>query len=79
MTKEHTPTPWKVEEQDDFTVVVGHDGKEITSSYDRDHAVKCVNMHDELVAALKLLLSSAHDNQTGIQEAEDALKKAGAL
>lgn len=41
--------------------------------------VKCMNMHDELVEALRLLLSNSYDYQTGVAEAEETLKKAGAL
>lgn len=53
----HTPTPWNV----------GYLGREIVSSVDTSvgkaywqqdatHIVKCVNMHDELVATIESLL-----------------------
>lgn len=92
MKKEHTPTPL-ISGKSPFEVY-NHDHGDAVPFYvtrgqvilaycyeydDAAHIVKCVNMHDELVEALKFLLSSAHDNQTGIQEAEETLKKAGAF
>lgn len=63
MTKEHTPTPWKVEDWHGDTQIVGPEGSLIcidTAYYpvapsegDMAHIVKCVNMHDELVEVLK--------------------------
>ena len=86
MSKEHTPTPWVARDE----YIYDKDRNEIATTttsgfhYSTDeanaaHIVKCVNMHDELVEALRLLLSSSSDYQTGVAEAEETLKKAGAL
>ncbi len=83
MTKEHTPTPWKV----------GYLGREIVSSVDTSvgkaywkqdaaHIVKCVNMHDELVEALKRVAESGEFscfNDEAWDVVNVALKKTGAL
>lgn len=67
MTNEtkHTPTPWRVSENAygcfhimhgegrASSVVAGGNDHNTLSGSDAAHIVKCVNMHDELVGALK--------------------------
>lgn len=71
----HTPTPWNYKQAyaNGAGAFIGPDGKGIaciTSSTKRDnnaanaaHIVRCVNAHDELVAALRALLK-AHGERT---------------
>lgn len=89
MTNEtkHTPTPWHM--QKDSVHVYGKDGGMVANTItacsgnnEREnaaHIVKCVNMHDELVEALKqaYAVCKAHGYLDG--GIEEALKKAGAL
>lgn len=96
----HTPTPWTQDVMD----ILNEDGTQIaTTSYagflgnysDEDnaaHIVRCVNLHDELVEALKqsLELANIAEGMTGCKSDDEyvwgiqetiriALKKAGAL
>lgn len=87
MTKEtkHTPTPWVDNEGE----ILDKHERIICSAFPSDlsykqdctnvsHIVKCVNMHDELVGALKKIIDETYDlNANSI--AFETLKKAGAL
>ena len=61
MTKEHTPTPWKVYlyggvqigQEDTGEAVCSMWGDKQEGEANAAHIVKCVNMHDELVEALE--------------------------
>lgn len=86
MTKEHTPTPWVLDDDGDGDYkIISEDGRLIaveTSYYpiapsieDAAHIVKCVNMHDELVGALLAIYWNGVDEE----ELKITLKKAGAL
>lgn len=96
MTNEtnHTPTPWD-QLNDVFTIEDGYfsmiqtPDKCIANVFDEAnaaHIVKCVNMHDDLVGALKKIIDRSHNDPLGTSKvidmrkiAEKALKKAGAL
>ena len=68
MTKEHTPTPWKVGAKHTIGFVSVEDDQSCGMTIpfidvygtnpeaNAAHIVKCVNMHDELVEALDNLL-----------------------
>lgn len=92
----HTPTPWKIENWHGDTQIIGPEGSLICidttyypvapSEEDMAHIVKCVNMHDELVEALKDIIDRSHNDPLGTSKvldmrkiAEKTLKKAGAL
>lgn len=89
MSKEHTPTPWKngFKRMDEsvvitsgglaLTVAVVHQGAINHAEANAAHIVKCVNMHDELVGALKLMMEE--DSEEAWSKAREAIKKAGAL
>lgn len=119
MSKEHTPTPWRIE--DNTTLIWGACNPDDLSSYgmgypvaecritpisqsswcnapysdegeaNAAHIVKCVNMHDELVEALKEInnLNENHSPFGGEMYRDridmawelvrETLKKAGAL
>ena len=88
MTNETKHTPWIMEYGSEESSIIDARGyiictngedPSVASDDEMTHIVKCVNMHDELVEALRLLLSSSSDYQTGVAEAEETLKKAGAL
>jgi N-dimethylarginine dimethylaminohydrolase len=61
MTKEHTPTPWDklngvFTPEDGYFSMIQTPDKCIANVFEEAnaaHIVKCVNMHDELVEALK--------------------------
>ena len=90
MSKEHTPTPWDqlngVFTHDDgyFSMIQTPDKciANVFEESDAAHIVKCVNMHDELVGALKSWVD-AMDNDRSTSDsyltALETLKKAGAL
>lgn len=88
MTKEHTPTPWIVDtvtygdiwivaDKESWVPRICHipDYSEANAA----HIVKCVNMHDELVEALKQAYAVCRAHDYFDSDIEDALKKAGAL
>lgn len=87
----HTPTPW----HNKYYYIYDENGNDIADSISSKsfglseanaaHIVKCVNMHDELVEALKVsneklynLLFDGEDHPL-IKANNEALKKAGAL
>ena len=92
MTTAHTPTPWNLNE----VYIIDSEGYSIATTMFGDkasieedlanaaHIVKCVNLHDELVAALK---AARDDYLSGFRFHEipnetpydEVLKKAGAL
>lgn len=87
-TAHHTPTPWKWNNGN----LVGPDGdiiaeKNDDGSPDAAFIVKCVNNHDELIAALKQLVRSVPMDASnfnmggavkqGLRMAEQALTNAG--
>ncbi len=58
---EHTPTPWAASDvRVDATARKAHEGPTCIASSvaNAAHIVKCVNLHDELVAAMEGLLAS---------------------
>lgn len=65
MTTKHTPTPWEVfdtldsDDDDVLPVIELRHGNSYVATVndmpDADHIVRCVNVHDELVAALREL------------------------
>ena len=95
----HTPTPWIIEhghmqQHTDIRYWQITDGQDAICNnqfcFARDseanaaHIVKCVNMHDELVEALKLAHNgivsySRDDKEATVTMIREALKKAGAL
>lgn len=97
MTKKHTPTPWVLDDDGDGDYkIISEEGRLIaveTSYYpiapsveDAAHIVKCVNMHDELVEALKwakeqleVFASETMGEDFNSLRINEALKKAGAL
>jgi len=56
MTRTHTPTPWRIRDCGN-TEIIGANGRTVETlpgaSYNAAHIVRCVNAHDELVAALR--------------------------
>jgi hypothetical protein len=94
MSEQWTPTPWHVAEPYqgcDGTEVVGgivartgDDPSDMIGEFarreDAEHAVRCVNCHDALLAALEAMLSSpTHGNapsEAAVEQAYDALEKA---
>lgn len=98
MTNEtkHTPIPWEVATDEDGRVAVIKGCSFLTYAFPTDlgfetgspeanaaHIVKCVNMHDELVEALKevhdwFMADDAHPGSM-IGRARETLKKSGAL
>jgi hypothetical protein len=96
MSKEHTPTPWCTE-QNEYSTIIVKDGVSIGSMFDREvcgnkelpneanaaHIVKCVNMHDELVEALKKIYGNGDatgcNPQLMANISYETLKKAGEL
>jgi len=90
MTKEHTPTPWKVYlyggvqigQEDTGDAVCSMWGDKQEGEANAAHIVKCVNMHDELVEALYNLVKWIEDEQGSTDRVNDAVKtleKAGAI
>lgn len=69
-----TPRPWRVEqEENEPTFVVAEHGEiaKVYSSHDNAaHLVKCVNMHEELLEALKLALKIGVTRICSSEEAE---------
>lgn len=68
MTK-HTPTPWNVGGTMGDTTYLGAGEKSlgsVRSRTDAAHIVRCVNLHDELVATLELALECGDMGPTGI-------------
>lgn len=64
MRAAHTPTPWRTDSAecstDAVTYIYGADGSDFAHvpTEDGDHIVRCVNAHDELVAALQYALKT---------------------
>jgi hypothetical protein len=63
---QHTPTPWCT--MYSGTVIRGFDGTDVAIGLNRlgprdnaAHIVRCVNAHDELVAALRMIESYGND------------------
>lgn len=90
MTKEHTPTPWKVYlyggvqigQEDTGEAVCSMWGDKQEGEANASHIVKCVNMHDELVEALVRMKQWCEDEvgaELPCTSIDEALKKAGAL
>lgn len=95
MTQKHTPTPWKVYQFGGVQIGQEDTGEAICSMWgdksegdaNAAHIVKCVNMHDGLVEALRRLKQECEadglDRKAGydcwISIANETLKKAGAL
>lgn len=87
MKKEHTPTPWKVYQYGGVQIGQEDTGEAVCSMWgdkkegeaNAAHIVKCVNMHDELVA----VMSDIHDflKRSGYDTTmvKATLKKAGEL
>lgn len=87
-TPEHTPTPWKAEtHRDDYPEVIGPDRQAICDAVetlpDAEHIVRCVNAHDDLLAAarfaqawiLGLTLSGGGDGEV-LAKLHEAIAKA---
>jgi len=80
MTKEHTPTPWVLDEIGDIfsgkicVAVILEDDDDFTNG---NHIVKCVNMHDELVEALKKCGMLLEHGGFDLEFIDSALEKAG--
>lgn len=65
--QQHTPTPWHVDPKRQFRIVAGDDwtvATTLTTDNLRDqweenarYIVRCVNSHDDLLAALKAILA----------------------
>lgn len=58
----HTPTPWKYEHEEllganDFVIAVFDERECFEDRINARHIVHCVNMHDELVEALRYIAS----------------------
>src|SRR3974390_1068558 len=74
MTTKHTPGPWRIEDHSDVTdsdeSLVTH-GVGIADEADANpaHIVRCVNAHDELVAALDMLMDSA--TEPGVMDVDE--------
>lgn len=77
MTKEHTPTPWVLDEccygdniiegPNDEIIMWDTPAHKITPTLnDMLHIVKCVNMHDELVEALQIAREELKDYETAL-------------
>jgi len=87
MTKEHTPTPWKVYlyggvqigQEDTGEAVCSMWGDKQEGEANAAHIVKCVNMHDELVEALRKCGMLLEHGGFDLEFIDSALKKAGAL
>lgn len=94
MTNEtkHTPTPWNqlngvFTPEDGYFSMVQTPNQCIANVFDEAdaaHIVKCVNMHDELVEALKaahngVVSYSRDDKEATTTMIRETLKKAGAL
>lgn len=89
----HTPTPWIIFRRPDtnYISIDSGDGRvcRIYMHYanqeaNAEHIVKCVNVHEELVEALKGLLKASdqmneHIDVTVYNKAQEALKKSGTL
>lgn len=90
MKTAHTPTPWSVKECDK-TAIIDVNGNVILDTAFSDfhledddkpnaaHIVKCVNLHDELVAALKKCGMLLEHGGFDLEFIDSALKKAGAI
>lgn len=92
MTKEHTPTPWFIDEYksvvdekgqtisaNGFSLVMSYGDNQKFARANAAHIVKCVNMHDELVEALKKCGMLLEHGGFDLEFIDSALKKAGAL
>jgi hypothetical protein len=79
----HTPTPWHTYKQtvgyavDAYDRETSHTGQirivSKTSEANAEHIVRCVNSHDELVAALREIAHSAECNGGGFLKRADLL------
>lgn len=87
MTNETKHTPWIMEYGSEESAIIDARGyiictngeyPSVVSDDDMAHIVKCVNMHDELVEALKVIASKSLEKPS-IYVATETLKKAGAL
>jgi hypothetical protein len=93
ITATHTPTPWRVTDADcctdgdDVKATILADSGRLICHIDRDyrapaeanaaHIVRCVNAHDELIAALRYALDCAERGDvTDMQPVRDALARA---
>lgn len=81
----HTPTPWEVVVAPSGTPdITDNKGNIVAAIFGGSaeandaHIVQCVNLHDELVEALREIASDTNDGKSEIV-AREALKKAGAL
>lgn len=92
----HTQTPWAIHPFKLDLICTADGQKSIAGAYNQDissyeeiaanaaHIVKCVNMHDELVAALQALESVCKFSKDSflfkgeLEDARAALSKAGA-
>jgi len=84
--KKHTPGPWRAimeptESGAEFWSIYGANGEAVEymtlrNGGELEANARLTSAGPELLEALKLLLSSAHDYQTGIAEAEAAIRKA---
>ena len=62
---DNSPTPWRIEELEGDRFIVDANGNIVAnrlieaavSPVDLDHIVRCVNLHEELVAALEKLVA----------------------
>ena len=96
MTSETKHTPWVVVDTHMESSILDSRGYIVCVSSEEypvppslpemQHIVKCVNMHDELVEALKDIIDRSYNDPLGTSKvldmrkiAEKALKKAGAL
>lgn len=88
----HTPTPWIFSSDEDGTNEILSSSLELImddayipfcpSPDDMRHIVKCVNLHDELVASLLMIKMSAawfHLSRETKDFINETLEKAGAL
>lgn len=79
----HTATPWSYQKVDEQYIIETPDLKEYVgwaeNKKNAQHIVKCVNSHDELVEALKLLLINygglMNKNGASYNQAKQALAK----
>ena len=86
---DHTPGPWTAKwskyQDGMFIVQAGMPSNRVMARFDGDGDgpdereiadAKLISAAPDLLEAIKLLLSSSHDYQTGIAEAEAAIAKA---
>lgn len=95
----HTPTPWNVDEYksivdsegntisaNGFAMVMSYGEEQKKAQANAAHIVKCVNMHDELVKALKNAREELEEYESSLNHENynnpslnEVLKKVGAL